>query len=132
MHKELFSNRCAVDLASNGTEGLEKLKQKTYEVIIMDLQMPDIDGYTGTRIIRQEMKISTPILTMTAHSIVGEKEKCLADGMNDFLSKPFKQEELFHKISDLMFKDSDKLILEENDQTLLKKNGLGIGDTKKK
>jgi len=131
MYKELFSILYAVDLAGNGTEGLDKLKQKKYNIIIMDLQMPDIDGYTATRIIRQEMKISTPILTMTAHSIVGEKEKCLAAGMNDFLSKPFKQEELFQKISDLMFNASDKLILEENNRTLLKKACLNKGTPKK-
>ena len=87
-----------VELAMNGQIGLEMLKHNKYDLILMDLQMPELDGYQTTRMIRNIMRLSTPIIAMTAHSIVGEKEKCLAVGMNDFISKPFNPEELYHKI----------------------------------
>ena len=87
-----------VELASNGQLGLELLKTKGYDLILMDIQMPELDGYQTTKIIRNTLKLSTPIIAMTAHSIVGEKEKCIAVGMNDFISKPFNPENLYNKI----------------------------------
>jgi CheY-like chemotaxis protein len=87
-----------VELASNGQIGLEMLKLKSYDLILMDIQMPELDGYQTTKIIRNTLKLSTPIIAMTAHSIVGEKEKCIAVGMNDFISKPFNPDTLYHKI----------------------------------
>ena len=60
--------------------------------------MPELDGYQTTKIIRSILKLNTPIIAMTAHSIVGEKEKCIAAGMNDFISKPFNPDTLYHKI----------------------------------
>ncbi len=87
-----------VELASNGQIGLEMLKLKSYDLILMDIQMPELDGYQTTKIIRSILKLNTPIIAMTAHSIVGEKEKCIAAGMNDFISKPFNPDTLYHKI----------------------------------
>ena len=88
-----------VELAFNGQIGLEMLRHQQYDLVLMDLQMPELDGYQTTRIIRNNMKLMTPIIAMTAHSIVGEKEKCLAAGMNDFISKPFNPDELYNKIA---------------------------------
>lgn len=87
-----------VDLANNGQVGLTMLKNKSYDVVLMDIQMPELDGYQTTLKIRHELQLNTPIIAMTAHSIVGEKDKCLAVGMNDFISKPFDPEQLYQKI----------------------------------
>lgn len=87
-----------VDVASNGQTGLDRLQKNDYDLILMDLQMPELDGYQSTKIIREKLGMKTPIIAMTAHSIVGEKEKCLSSGMNDFISKPFNADELNNKI----------------------------------
>jgi PAS domain S-box-containing protein len=91
-----------VTIADNGIKALEHLALKTFDLILMDLQMPESDGYQTTAKIRNELKSDIPIIAMTAHSIVGEKEKCLAAGMNDFISKPFDQKELINKIYQLL------------------------------
>eukprot|EP01136_Pigoraptor_vietnamica_P012632 Opistho-1_new@52793 len=72
------------DLAENGRVAVEKVQENQYEVILMDLQMPEMDGYQATEYIRGTLKINTPIIAMTAHSLVGEKEKCMVIGMNDY------------------------------------------------
>lgn len=87
-----------VEIAENGKEGIEKLKQNNYDLVLMDLQMPEMDGYQAVIAIRNELNMSIPIIAMTAHSLVGEKEKCLEIGMNDYIGKPFSQEELYYKI----------------------------------
>ncbi len=86
------------DLAENGRVAVQKVQENIYEVILMDLQMPEMDGYQATEHIRKVLKINTPIIAMTAHSLVGEKEKCISIGMNDYIPKPFVPQELFDKI----------------------------------
>lgn len=86
------------DLAQNGIIAVEKVKSHRYDIILMDLQMPEMDGYQATSIIRKELKNATPIMAMTAHSLVGEKDKCIEIGMNEYITKPFNQRELFDKI----------------------------------
>lgn len=88
-------------IAENGKIALEKLKTEKFDVILMDLQMPELDGYETTKAIRNNLRLNTPIMAMTAHSLIGEKEKCLEIGMNDYISKPFKAEDLFYKINQL-------------------------------
>ncbi|WP_299826487.1 ATP-binding protein [uncultured Pontibacter sp.] len=88
-----------VELAANGNEAVNLIKAgRHFDVLLMDIQMPIMDGYEATRIIRQELKSNIPIMAMTAHAMSGEKEKCLAFGMNDYLSKPFKAKDLQSKI----------------------------------
>lgn len=87
-----------LDIANNGKEGIDMLISKNYDLILMDLQMSVMDGYQTTIYIREILKSNIPIIAMTAHSLVGERQKCKDIGMNDYVSKPFKQNELLEKI----------------------------------
>ena len=92
-----------LDIANNGLEAIEYLnKNKNYDLIIMDLQMPEMDGYTATKYIRSEMRLSIPIIAMTASAMKGEKLKCLEIGMNEYLSKPFDAAFLYKRINELI------------------------------
>ena len=86
-------------IVSTGIEAVEELKRNAYSIVLMDIQMPDMDGYTATTIIRNELKLNVPIIAMTAHAMVGEKEKCLQLGMNDYVSKPIKETVLYNIIA---------------------------------
>jgi PAS domain S-box-containing protein len=86
------------DVAENGQKALEKLRERPYDVVLMDIQMPIMDGYETTRLIRHELRSSVPIIAMTAHALAGERENTLQVGMNDFISKPFQMEELLRVI----------------------------------
>ncbi|RYY72927.1 MAG: response regulator, partial [Gammaproteobacteria bacterium] len=85
-------------IVNNGREVLEELKRNQYSIILMDIQMPEMDGYTATQIIRNQLGFSIPIIAMTAHAMSGEKEKCLQLGMNDYVSKPIKETVLYNMI----------------------------------
>jgi signal transduction histidine kinase/CheY-like chemotaxis protein len=76
------------DLAENGQQVLDMLKLNTYDLILMDIQMPIMDGYTAATKVRKELAIHTPIIAMTAHVLPTEKQKCIDAGMNDYISKP--------------------------------------------
>lgn len=82
-----------IDLAYDGEQVLEKLKTNSYDLIFMDCQMPNLDGYETTKKLRSE-NYSKPIIALTADNSNSEKEKCLAVGMDDFLSKPFTELEI--------------------------------------
>lgn len=87
--------------AENGKIAIEMMKEENYDVILMDLHMPEMDGYEATEYIRNKFEDSRkniPIIAVTAAAIVGEKEKCFARGMDEYISKPFKTEELLEKI----------------------------------
>lgn len=86
-------------IVNTGAEAVEELKSNSYSIVLMDIQMPDMDGYTATTIIRNELKLDVPIIAMTAHAMVGEKEKCLQLGMNDYVSKPIKETILYNIIA---------------------------------
>jgi CheY-like chemotaxis protein len=91
-----------VDIVTNGTEAIRKIKQQHYDLILMDIQMPDMDGYDTTRYIRNELQNSVPIIAMTAFAQKGEDEKCLQVGMNAYVSKPFTTEILNDTITKVL------------------------------
>lgn len=78
-----------VDIASNGAEALEKIKKREYDAVLMDCQMPVMDGYEATKILREDERYKgIPIIAMTANSMQSDKEQCLLVGMNDVITKP--------------------------------------------
>jgi signal transduction histidine kinase/ActR/RegA family two-component response regulator len=82
-----------VDIAVNGLEAVQKATETAYDLILMDCQMPEMDGYEATRTLRAQ-GIATPIVALTANALEGDREKCLACGMNDYLSKPIQADKL--------------------------------------
>jgi len=84
-----------IDIVENGREAVERVQQSDYDLIFMDVQMPEMDGLEATRIIRKRLRHNSPmIIAMTANAMPEDREKCLEAGMDDYLSKPFKPREL--------------------------------------
>ncbi len=81
-------------IANNGLEAVAILANRTFDLILMDIQMPGMDGYTATKTIRQDLALNTPIIAMTAYTMPGERERCLATGMNAYLAKPVRMEQI--------------------------------------
>lgn len=81
------------DVANNGQEALEKVREQPFNLVLMDVQMPGIDGFEATHFIREWEKEKNaariPIIGMTAHALAGDRERCLAAGMDDYVPKPF-------------------------------------------
>ncbi|MCG8470613.1 MAG: response regulator [Desulfobacterales bacterium] len=95
----LQGSGATIDTAENGIDAVEQAKAHHYDLVLMDIQMPQMDGYQATRAIRTDLKLSTlPIIAMTAHAMYGDREKCLAAGMNDYISKPIDRDRLFATI----------------------------------
>lgn len=91
-----WSPHVSVEIASNGQIGVEQMEQNRYDIVLMDLQMPVMDGFDATKAIREFSNV--PIIALTANASVPEQERCLKVGMNDYLTKPFKPEELYSKV----------------------------------
>jgi len=94
----LESLGCAIDAAENGWLAIEAMNTQTYDAVLMDCQMPVMDGLTATGEIRRREQNSgaarVPVIALTANAMDGDRERCLAAGMDDFLSKPFTQQQL--------------------------------------
>jgi CheY-like chemotaxis protein len=83
------------DVAANGLEVLEALERQPYDIVLMDVQMPEMDGFEATRAIRERRPNGRPyIIALTAHCLEGDRERCLSAGMDDYISKPMRIEEL--------------------------------------
>jgi CheY-like chemotaxis protein len=88
--------RSGVDLTivENGQQAFDRVRQEGFDLVLMDCQMPVMDGFTATRLIREWEEAQhhphTPIVALTAHAMAGDRENCLAAGMDDYLSKPFR------------------------------------------
>jgi CheY-like chemotaxis protein len=92
---EKMGHRVAV--AQTGKEALDALHAEKFDLVLMDLQMPEMDGFAATREIRtaeQDGQDHLPVIAMTAHALKGDREVCLAAGMDDYLAKPINSEEL--------------------------------------
>ncbi len=98
----------SVEVAENGLIAIEKLRSQSYDIILMDVQMPTMNGYEATKVIRalDNEKGRTPIIAMTANVLKEEVDLCYQAGMNDFIGKPFDTQELIQKIYSLKFKIS--------------------------
>jgi two-component system, sensor histidine kinase and response regulator len=93
-----------ISVAGNGLQALDLLEKGHFQVILMDVQMPEMDGFETTRVIREKEKLTgghIPIVAMTAHAMTGDRERCLAAGMDDYISKPINRNELLECLEKL-------------------------------
>ena len=93
---------CDREIADNGKIAIEKLEKKAYDIILMDLQMPVMNGFEATKHIREIMKLDTPIIALTADVTTVDLEKCKGAGMNDYIAKPIDEKLLYSKIVELI------------------------------
>ena len=92
----LSTAEISVDTANNGLEAVKMVQEKRYHAVLMDLQMPEMDGLEATETIRKKLKMTDlPIIAMTANAMQEDREKCMAAGMNDYVPKPIESENLF-------------------------------------
>jgi CheY-like chemotaxis protein len=94
----------------NGKEALDRFGTSNYDLILMDIQMPVMDGFLATKKIREIETSSnsyTPIIAITANAMAGDRETCLAVGMDDYISKPFQVDVLLDKMKTLLAKSVD-------------------------
>ena len=100
--KKLVKN---IEIANNGKEALDKIASSRFDIILMDIQMPIMNGFVTTKKIRDieaSSNTHTPIIAITANALLGDKEECLASGMDDYISKPFQIEVLIQKMKNLL------------------------------
>jgi two-component system, sensor histidine kinase and response regulator len=96
-----------VDIAEDGLEAIDKIKKSTYDAVLMDIQMPEMDGLQATRQIRLDQRFrDLPIIAMTAHAMIGDHEKSLSAGMNDHVVKPIERQKLYSALIKRVLKQS--------------------------
>jgi len=91
--------KLSFDMVDNGVGAIGKLQTAGYDLVLMDVQMPEMDGYEATRQIREQLKLEVPVIAMTAHAAPGDREKSLLSGMNEYIAKPIDERELFRIIA---------------------------------
>ncbi|MGZ4043060.1 MAG: response regulator [Bacteroidia bacterium] len=97
-----------MDIAANGNIAIDKLKKDKYDIVLMDLQMPEKNGYEATEYIRKELKLEVPIIALTADVTTADVEKCKAVGMNDYISKPIDDKLLYKKLNKYLKRNNSK------------------------
>jgi len=95
--REIITNEgLIVEIVNNGKEAMAMVAERNFDAVLMDIQMPEMDGFEATRLIRQQPQFEElPIIAMTAHAMSGDRDKCLAAGMSDYVTKPIDVEQLF-------------------------------------
>jgi CheY-like chemotaxis protein len=108
-----------VAVAANGREAIEAVAQHSYDLVLMDCEMPEMDGFTATRLLRQQERERgvkpLPIIAMTAHAVQSARAQCMAAGMDDYLAKPMKQEALATILSYWLAKNAPEEALTVSD-----------------
>jgi CheY-like chemotaxis protein len=107
-----------VEVAQNGSQAIEKIGQQQFDVVLMDVQMPEMDGFQATSVIRampDARKAKLPIVAMTAYALKGDQERCLAAGMDAYISKPINADELIAMVERLTGKGERTLTTESQD-----------------
>jgi two-component system, sensor histidine kinase len=99
----LKSWNAIVDISEDGEDAVNRMKNEAYDLVLMDLQMPIMDGFEATRCIRQELQSKIPIIGLSANALNGERERSLETGMDDYITKPFQPEALYEKIHGFVF-----------------------------
>ena len=101
MEAVLVKAGCLVDVAENGLEGVKSIRERAYDLVLMDIQMPEMDGYEATAKIRRlpDDRATTPIIALTANAMGSDQERCLNAGMDGYVSKPVKRADLFAEIA---------------------------------
>lgn len=100
-----------VELAENGLVAIEKLEKQDFDLVLMDIQLPEMDGYEATRYIRKRFsppKSNIPIMAMTAHALANEEKKCFEVGMNGYISKPFSSKVLYPRIVSILRREAER------------------------
>jgi len=113
---------CCLDFADNGMIAFQKFKSSSYNLILMDIQMPVLDGYSAIKLIRSHEKqndlVPTPVIALTAHALKNEKEKSLQAGFDLYISKPVSKKELLAAVCSLLDKNSHPVEVPENNIVL--------------
>lgn len=109
MKKLLEKHGCLVDVVENGAQAVSAFNAKEYDIVFMDCQMPELDGYQAARFIRDLEKegLHVPIIAITANALQGEREKCLAAGMDDYITKPVQSKKLNDMLTKFCHKSAD-------------------------
>lgn len=117
----LQGHRVKTVIANNGLEAVEILRNETFALIFMDIRMPEMDGYTATETIRQQLVLHTPVIAMTACTTAGEYKHCLAVGMNDYLAKPIRM----HQLDNVLARFVPTLTMESRNNTMNTTDDIG-------
>lgn len=100
--QSLLQAKCILTEAINGKEAIDILRTKQFDLILMDIQMPEMDGVEATKIIREELNLKTAIIALTANAFKHDMDLYMSIGMDDYLIKPYKEEELFAKVEQIV------------------------------
>src|SRR5262249_28568524 len=102
---------CLVTVAGDGRAALRALEQDSFDIVLMDVQMPEMDGFEATAAIREREKQTgghIPIIAMTAHALKGDEERCLAAGMDRYIAKPIRPTRLFNTMERLLYRETKR------------------------